>query len=157
METPAAAKSKHKADTPGIINVGGRVYYAGVTSAGFPASFTDAFNGEVKKVYPCGEWLRVHREDGACREKRMPRKACKKVQSISSAAADPNSRVSFSKLSSKEQERVLKAAQARIGNDLRRTEVERDKLREASSKAADAHEKDVQRLAREKGVCCIHM
>ena len=122
---------------------------------GFPGHAGEAWYGEVKKVHACGEWLGVRREDGHYRVKKVLRKACKKQKSISSAASDSNSRASFSKLSSREQERVLKGAEARIGNELRRAEMECAKLRESNRKAADTHTSAqaaaLKKLAREKG------
>jgi hypothetical protein len=123
---------------------------------GFPGSFAHAFYGEVKKVYPDGEWLGVHREDGAFRVKKVPRKACKRAKSISSATPNPSKRTSLSQLDDKpEQERIKKAAEARIGNQLRRAEMECKNLREANSKAADTHTSvqagALKKLAREKG------
>ena len=71
METPAPAKSKHKAETPDIIVVTDRVHHAGVSLPGFPGHAAEAFHGEVKKVCPCGDWLGVHREDGTYRAKKV--------------------------------------------------------------------------------------
>jgi hypothetical protein len=97
----------------------------------------------------------VHREDGACRVKKVPRKAHKRVKSISSATPNPSKRTSLSQLNKPDQERIEKAAEARIGNQLRRAEMEHKKLREANSKAADTHTSAqagaLKKLAREKG------
>ena len=135
---------------------GDRVWVDQGSMPGVRGFNVEPFFGTVLKVYPDGITLQVQREGIGFRGRKVPVVACRKVKSIDSRTPIQSPRISFHQLGVKQQQRLTETAEARVMNEMRRLELECEKLRTANSKAQNvaASEKArcLKRLEREKSM-----
>jgi len=161
METPAACKTVDLPVTPSLLKKDDVVWVNMGSKAGTRGFDGEAFWATVLEIIPATDEVRVRRHDTK-RNRKVPAGACKydkapdpNTTRVTDSAPDPNSRLSWKRLGSKEKKRLEGVAKAKVSNDVRRLVLECEKLREANGKALNAaaseKERALKRLQREHG------